>query len=357
MPYSHYQQRRWHVSFRFVPILSGAQHFCTNAEGKILCLKSWFCKVNGDYWFQKLKACWWVQCWQWLAVLLPWYIWLWGRTTRSFEANEGSQAWQLHVWFWAHASYYVYKACKCWAFGIPVCRYVPSDRWYPTHLPCPPPWSDFILEYPEMKIEGMRPSVRCSSAVNYLIMRMMCTIKECPLQRRRCIWPKAFERLLVQLQRDEPREKSCSGNDLLLHIRGYQVGGASPAARGQCQKELRSYLLTAIWIGLFSCRGLKANVQVFFQNHKQFSSISWGSAICTFQTMSHFMLKSSRFSMQCLWLSRIVQAQLGGSGRDSLGSYNAKGSQDIQTLLEEMPLKDGDAWIAALMRRNELLGN
>ena len=53
---------------------------------------------------------------------------------------------------------------------------------------------------------------------------------------------------------------------------------------------------------------------------------------------------------------RIVKAQLGGSGRDSLGSYNAKGSQDLQDLLDEMPLKDGDAWIAALMRKNELLG-
>ena len=39
-----------------------------------------------------------------------------------------------------------------------------------------------------------------------------------------------------------------------------------------------------------------------------------------------------------------------------MGSYNAKGSQDLQDLLEEMPLKDGDAWIAALMRKNELLG-
>lgn len=51
-----------------------------------------------------------------------------------------------------------------------------------------------------------------------------------------------------------------------------------------------------------------------------------------------------------------MQAQLGGSGREALGSYNAKGSTDLQTLLEEMPLKDGDAWIAALMRKNELLG-
>lgn len=51
-----------------------------------------------------------------------------------------------------------------------------------------------------------------------------------------------------------------------------------------------------------------------------------------------------------------MQAQLGGSGRSNLGSYNAKGSEDLQSLLEEMPLKDGDAWIAALMRKNELLG-
>ncbi len=51
-----------------------------------------------------------------------------------------------------------------------------------------------------------------------------------------------------------------------------------------------------------------------------------------------------------------MQAQLGGSGRSDIGSYNAKASQDLQTLLEEMPMKDCDVWIAALLKRNELLG-
>jgi hypothetical protein len=53
---------------------------------------------------------------------------------------------------------------------------------------------------------------------------------------------------------------------------------------------------------------------------------------------------------------RIVQAQLGGSGRDNLGSYNVKASEDLQALLEDMPMKDCDAWIAALLKKNELLG-
>jgi hypothetical protein len=40
-----------------------------------------------------------------------------------------------------------------------------------------------------------------------------------------------------------------------------------------------------------------------------------------------------------------------------MGSYDAKASQDLQALLEEMPMKDCDAWIAALLRKNELLGD
>ena len=55
-------------------------------------------------------------------------------------------------------------------------------------------------------------------------------------------------------------------------------------------------------------------------------------------------------------MSRIVLAQLEGSGRGGLGSYNAKAHEDLLSLLDEVPVKDGDAWIETLMHRNEMLG-
>lgn len=55
-------------------------------------------------------------------------------------------------------------------------------------------------------------------------------------------------------------------------------------------------------------------------------------------------------------IPRIVLAQLEGSGRSSLGSYDAQASKDLHDLLDEMPLKDGDAWILALLEKNNMLG-
>ncbi|KAK9805283.1 hypothetical protein WJX72_010898 [[Myrmecia] bisecta] len=52
---------------------------------------------------------------------------------------------------------------------------------------------------------------------------------------------------------------------------------------------------------------------------------------------------------------KIVLAQLEGSGRGSLASYNATDYQDLTTFLEEVPLRDGDAWLTLLLRRNEML--
>lgn len=54
--------------------------------------------------------------------------------------------------------------------------------------------------------------------------------------------------------------------------------------------------------------------------------------------------------------SRVVLAQLEGSGRGALGSYNAKASQALTEHLTDVPLKDADAWLESLMRKDEMLG-
>lgn len=49
-------------------------------------------------------------------------------------------------------------------------------------------------------------------------------------------------------------------------------------------------------------------------------------------------------------------AQLEGSGRGALGSYNAEYYQVLADQLEAMPMKNGDEWLASLMLKNQLLG-
>ena len=53
---------------------------------------------------------------------------------------------------------------------------------------------------------------------------------------------------------------------------------------------------------------------------------------------------------------RIILAQLEGSGRGALGSYNSEAYVQLSDFLESEPLKDGDAWVARLMRCNSMLG-
>lgn len=48
-------------------------------------------------------------------------------------------------------------------------------------------------------------------------------------------------------------------------------------------------------------------------------------------------------------------AQLEGSGRGALGSYNSSAYEELTSFLAEEPLRDGDAWVAKLMRRNGML--
>ena len=53
----------------------------------------------------------------------------------------------------------------------------------------------------------------------------------------------------------------------------------------------------------------------------------------------------------------IILAQLQGSGRGSIGSYNAEHSQLIQDFIEKEPIgSDSDAWAAKLLSKSPLLG-
>ena len=127
----------------------------------------------------------------------------------------------------------------------------------------------------------------------------------------------------------------------------------------------------------FSFHGRRPHTSSFII-HKAASGLCH-MAFCAFRSMNatfkapamHVMLSSAPVALSCaleinykfycnelMWRyrRRIVQAQLEGSGRGSLGSYDTKASQDIDDLLHSMPLKDGDAWISALMQKNEMLG-
>ncbi len=53
---------------------------------------------------------------------------------------------------------------------------------------------------------------------------------------------------------------------------------------------------------------------------------------------------------------RIVLAQLEGSGRGGLGSYNTGAYEDLSNFLQEHPMRDGDAWLELLLKKNEMLG-
>lgn len=53
---------------------------------------------------------------------------------------------------------------------------------------------------------------------------------------------------------------------------------------------------------------------------------------------------------------RVVLSQLSGGGRGDIGSYNAEHYAVLTALLDEMPMKDGDEWMSAMMKRNKMLG-
>lgn len=52
----------------------------------------------------------------------------------------------------------------------------------------------------------------------------------------------------------------------------------------------------------------------------------------------------------------MVISQLEGMGRGNLAAYNAENIALLHEMLEKQPLKDGDEWLAQLMRRNKMLG-
>ena len=53
---------------------------------------------------------------------------------------------------------------------------------------------------------------------------------------------------------------------------------------------------------------------------------------------------------------KVVLAQLSGSGRGALGAYNADGHTALSDLLVEVPMRDGDAWLLELLRRDRAMG-
>lgn len=53
--------------------------------------------------------------------------------------------------------------------------------------------------------------------------------------------------------------------------------------------------------------------------------------------------------------ARVVLAQLQGSGRGELAAYDQQAYRDLSQHLQQVPLKDGDEWVAQLMRQNSAL--
>jgi hypothetical protein len=51
-----------------------------------------------------------------------------------------------------------------------------------------------------------------------------------------------------------------------------------------------------------------------------------------------------------------VLAQLEGSGRGALGAYNQGGYAALSALLAELPMREGDAWLRELLRRDRAMG-
>ena len=58
----------------------------------------------------------------------------------------------------------------------------------------------------------------------------------------------------------------------------------------------------------------------------------------------------------CELICAATHPQLEGSGRGALGSYNEGAYQELSSFLAEQPIKNGDEWVAQLMRRNSMLG-
>lgn len=60
-----------------------------------------------------------------------------------------------------------------------------------------------------------------------------------------------------------------------------------------------------------------------------------------------------------LWLCarRIVLAQLEGSGRGALAAYNQSGYTVLSRQLQEVSLRDPDAWLDDLLKKDKGIGN
>lgn len=52
---------------------------------------------------------------------------------------------------------------------------------------------------------------------------------------------------------------------------------------------------------------------------------------------------------------KVVLSQLSGRGRGDIGAYNTEHYALLMTMLEEKPMKDGDEWLSAMMRKDKML--
>ena len=86
---------------------------------------------------------------------------------------------------------------------------------------------------------------------------------------------------------------------------------------------------------------------------KQIGSIlAW----CPLKLCCQHLVLSNLIATTLLVCCRVVLSQLSGRGRGDIGAYNTEHYSLLMTMLEEKPMKDGDEWLSAMMRKDKMLG-
>ena len=73
------------------------------------------------------------------------------------------------------------------------------------------------------------------------------------------------------------------------------------------------------------------------------------------QHVTHNLAWSGDSFADCCHVCRVVQAQLEPTAAPN-AAYNAQHYTDLMKHLQDVPMKDGNEWLAALMRKNQMLG-
>ena len=79
-------------------------------------------------------------------------------------------------------------------------------------------------------------------------------------------------------------------------------------------------------------------------------------ACCCLQSCCQHLIFSNMIAAFLLVCCRVVLSQLSGRGRGDIGAYNTEHYSLLMTMLEEMPMKDGDEWLSTMMRKDKMLG-